>query len=290
MKKIVIPTDFSPAADNAALYALNLAKILNANIVLCNAFTVPLDSTVPTQIAWPVINYEDLKVGVEHQLAQLTQKLTLNDTSPELSQHPAITYKAEPGSVTGVINNLVEKEKSALVVMGMSGASDVSHFLLGSSSRDMIEAAKAPTLLIPKEVKFVGIKKIAFATDLNDEDIRVINSIVSLAKYFNAEILIAHVSEENPDDAEYQHKMKSFLNDITCKINYPKIYFRHIRQNDVEEGLDWLTEHGMIDVLVMIHKQKSFIDQLFNRSHTQKIAKHIDIPLLVYPGYTEHIF
>jgi hypothetical protein len=174
--------------------------------------------------------------------------------------------------------------------MGMSGASDVSRFILGSNTQDMIDKARIPTLLIPKGMHFNGIKKIAFATDLSEKDFLVINSIVSLAQYFNAEILIAHVGDEDPEDTKYQQKVKGFLNEVTCKINYPKIYYRQIKKKDVEEGLDWLTAHGMIDVLVMVHKHKSFIDQLFNRSHTQKIAKHIDIPLLVYPGYTEHRF
>ena len=43
-------------------------------------------------------------------------------------------------------------------------------------------------------------------------------------------------------------------------------------------------------MLAMVHHRSSLLDTLFNRSHTQKLARRIDIPLLVYPGYLNHVF
>lgn len=44
MKTILIATDFSSAARNASIYAVALAKVLNAKIILCNAYKIPAAS------------------------------------------------------------------------------------------------------------------------------------------------------------------------------------------------------------------------------------------------------
>ncbi|MEL6275916.1 MAG: universal stress protein, partial [Bacteroidota bacterium] len=41
MKKILFPTDFSPAATQAYIYALQLAKAIDASIVTLHAYQLP---------------------------------------------------------------------------------------------------------------------------------------------------------------------------------------------------------------------------------------------------------
>jgi len=285
MKTILVPTDFFPAAENAARYALHLAKGMQTGIKLCNAFLVPLETPMASQVVWPLEDYTSVKYETTEELKIFAEKLmeqekVFNDAE---SYHPVVEYLSEVGPVADVVADIVEEEKLPLVVMGMSGAGLVSRFILGSSSRKMIEKARFPVLLVPAKFVFNGIKKIAFATDLSKADIDVINSISGLAKSFNAEILIAHITDETYDKHEHQHKVDAFLSDITGKIDYPKIYYRHIKSMDVDHGLDWLTEHGQIDILAMVHRQHSIIDRIFAGSHTQKLARHIKLPLLVFP-------
>ena len=216
----------------------------------------------------------------------LTGILKQDESTDPQSLHTLIEYTSQVGRVTDVVHNLVEDQKLSMVVMGMSGAGMVSRVLLGSNSRDMIEKASFPVLLIPSTAEYKGIHKIAFATDLSNADINVVHALAGLASSFNAEILLAHVTDEKYDDQHHQHKVDSFLNDITCKINYPKIYYRHIKSMDVDHGLEWLTEHGQIDMLAMVHRRLNVFDRIFTGSHTQKLAKYIELPLLVFPaGY-----
>jgi nucleotide-binding universal stress UspA family protein len=285
MKTILVPTDFSPAADNAARYALHIARAIKADIKLCHAFKVPAETPLASQVAWPLEDYTSLKKDTSEELKFFAEKLT-KEEEEVLSQetfHPLIEYTSEVGEVTAIVHELVNEQKMPLVVMGMSGAGGLSRFFLGSSSRDMIEKALFPVLLIPSKTEFNGIHKIAFSTDLSAGDINVIHSLSSFAHAFNAEILIAHVTSEQYDEPEHMHKVNSFLNDITCKINYPKIYYRHIRSIDVDHGLDWLTEHGLIDMLAMVHHKHNILESIFEGSHTQTLARHIDLPLLVFP-------
>lgn len=285
MKTILVLTDFSQAAYNAAVYALKLAKFLKADIKLCHAFNVPAEAPMAAQVAWPLENYSSLKIETDEELhfieEQLLKELGIQKESSGFQ--PVITFVSEVGSVTEVARNLVNEQKMPLVVMGTSGTGGLSLFLAGSNCREMIDKACFPLLLVPSGATFKNIGKIGFATDLSGQDIDVIHSLAMVARMFNAEILISHVTDEKFEHQEHQHQIDSFLNEVTCKINYGKIYYRHIKQRSVDSGLDWLTEHGQLDMLSMVHRQHNVFSRIFVHSHTQKIARHIELPLLIFP-------
>jgi nucleotide-binding universal stress UspA family protein len=285
MKTILVLTDFSQPAYNAAVYALQLAKQLKADIKLCHAFKVPAEDLMAAQIAWPLENYSSVKMETDEELRFIAEKMSKELDSGKDSSvfRPLISYTSEVGSVTEVVRNLVNEQKLSLVVMGTSGTGGLTHFMMGSNCREMINEACFPLLLIPPNVIFKNITKIRFATDLSVRDIDVIHSLAVVARMFNAEILISHVNDEKFDDEEQQRQIDSFLNGVTCKIDYNKIYYRHIKQRSVDSGLEWLTEHGQLDMLAMVHRQHNTFSRIFVKSHTQTMARHIKLPLLVFP-------
>lgn len=285
MKTIIVPTDFSPAANNAARYAMHLAKEIKAHVLLCSAMLIPVEGPMADQIVWPLESYDSLKKAVDDELAHFVEELSDKETDRSVpgSYHPAVTAKSEIGDVVDVVRNLADDAEASIAVMGVSGAGGLSRFFLGSKSRDMIEMAGFPVLLIPAEFIFKAIKKIAFATDLSVGDIETIYSLVGLAKCFNAEILITHITDKKYDAGETKKMVDGFLTHVSNRVNYPKIYYRHIKSMDVDHGLDWLTEHSMIDMLAMVHRPHDTLDRIFKGSHTQKLAKHVTIPLLVFP-------
>lgn len=274
MKTILVPTDFSAPAENAARYALQLARYLEAEISLCHALFVPSVTPMAAQVAWPLYDYSALKQETDKELELLVKKLRVKKGTSAI------------GQLTTVVSERVVQEKAVMVVMGMSGAGALSKFFLGSNSQKMIDAANFPVLLVPSEFAFSGIKKIAFATDLSSGDIKVIHSIAGFARRFNADLLVTHIT----DNAENRKKSDSFLNEISCKINYDKIYYRQVKNADIDEGLAWLSDHGFIDMLVMVHLHRNFLDRLFMGSHTQRQIRHIHIPLFVFPVDVHPVF
>ena len=71
--------------------------------------------------------------------------------------------------------------------------------------------------------------------------------------------------------------------EISNKADYPSIYYRIIQSHQTENGLEWLFEHGHVDILAMVHRKHNFLERLVPGSFTQKIAREITIPLLVIP-------
>ena len=110
----------------------------------------------------------------------------------------------------------------------------------------------------------------------------VARSLAGLARMLNAELLIAHCTDEN-ETGKHGLQVETFLADITAKADYDKIYYRHIKSTGIERGLDRLSEHGQVDVLAMVHHPKHFLSKLLSSSHTKNMAGHIHIPLMVFP-------
>ncbi|PJJ83534.1 universal stress protein [Mucilaginibacter auburnensis] len=287
MKTILVPTDLSATADNAAQYAVHLAEIIKADVKLCNAIKVPADSVFANTVVWPLENYDSLKESIDNDLQSSCNKLTLEENA-SLGKHtfPRINSVSRPGNVAEVVNEIVTTERIPLVVMGLSGAGALNRFFLGSNSEEVIENADFPLLLIPSDVSFKQIKKIAFATDFNKKDLQSVYSLISFARHFDAEIMIAHITDDAQDDEEHQKVANDFLSDICDKANYSKIYYRRVRSVDVERGLDWICEHSFSDMIAMSHGDHNFIDSFFSGSYTKKLARHVNIPLLVYPKHS----
>lgn len=291
MKTILIPTDFSPNADHAALYALELGKSMKASLKLCNAVMVPASASMSGQVAWPLMDLGTLRADAHRQLKQVSEKLKkhIKDTGASREEYPPVEVLAEVGTVPEVLNMLAEKGEINLVVMGTSGVGGLNRFFLGSTSRDLINNGSFPVLLIPPGTDFKPLKRIAFATDFSNGDMELIHSLSHFARPFNAEILIVHITPDDFNPEIHQKKVDAFLNEVTCKVHYHKVYYRHVKDMAIDEGLTWLTDHVDIDMLAMVHRRHPFIKRLFEGSHTQKMAVHVKLPLLVFPPETHTV-
>jgi len=152
--------------------------------------------------------------------------------------------------------------------------------LIGNHSREMIDDVNRPLLLVPPTAEIKPIRKISFATDFKNikEDLKCIYQLITLARPLNAEILIINIFDD-----EY-HDPKKMMDELAIKANYPQIYYRPIKANSIKSGIDWLCEHGLADMVAMVHRNRNFIDSLLSGSQTQRIAKYISRPLLVFPS------
>ena len=282
MKKILVPIDYSPCADKAVHYAIQIAKKINASVHLCHSLMAPELIPMAGLVVWPVEDYSHIKEDAYKVLKSYLEKTNENEELNK-SDLPPITYSSDMGTVKDMVATIAASEKIDLVVMGASGAGNMERFFLGSNSRDVVEKTSVPVLLIPKEATYTAIKKIAFATDLSESDLNSIQTLARLFCLFDPEILLTHVSGEPSDFHDPTTKANKFLNRVTCNINYAKIYYRHLTEADVNKGLKWITEHGQIDMLAMIHRQTGLFSRLLTGSHTQKMAKLTSLPLLVLP-------
>jgi len=283
MKKILIATDFSANATHAAAYGYAIATQVKADVILCNAFIVPAEMPQGGILVWPQFEYDELVQSSTSELQQLKEQLDHNHK--EGSFKPNTSCASEVGAVTDVITEITSKTDVELTVMGTHGAGKLDAFLVGNHSHRMINNTKGPLLLVPASAAIKPVKKVAFATDLEhpERDLKAIYELIPLLKRLNAELLLTHIY--NGDDPTYKFKqhIQQLLVELSNKANYSNIFYRIVNSNKAERGLDWLCDHGHVDILAMVHWKHDLLDNLLIGSHTQKMAGHVHIPLLVIP-------
>ncbi len=283
MKTLLISTDFSKTATHAAAYGYNLARQIKANVILSNAVIVPAEIPQAGVVVWPMEEYNILMEDSDNELKSLRMELESKNSGDGFN--PTVKIINETGRLTDVVNVIVKEHEVDMVIMGTHAEDGLSTLILGNHIRQMVDSSVKPLLVVPQTAHLTSVKKIAFATDFKqpEKDLESIYNLVPFARLLNAEILITHVNREKYQPDDYQNWLKQFLTDLSNKADYPHIYYRIIKDSNTESGLDWLCKHGYIDMLAMVHRTHGFFDRLLNGSHTQKMASHITIPLLVIP-------
>ena len=283
MKTLLIATDFSANAKHAAEYGYRLASKLKTNLILCNAFILPAEVPGAGFVSWPLYEYDELQKDSVDELNKLKIELEMLNSGDEFK--PVLTCISDTGTVSDTIQSVAEKKDVSMIIMSTHGSNGLTEFLIGNHSRTMIEDSCTPLLLVPASAEIKNPKKIAFATDFESpkKDLETIYELIDLIRPLNAELLITHIRDDKEQSPEFKKWLYDFLAEISNKANYPHIYYRIVKGTDTERGLDWLCEHGHIDILAMVHREHNFFERMFKGSHTQKMAKRISIPLLVLP-------
>jgi len=282
MKTLLLLTDFSSNGNHSAEYGYNLAKVLKANVVLCNAVTIPAQLSEVGDIAWPLSGYDGLIDDSDEELKKLKKHFEHTDRSAGF--HPQISSINQTGRLADVVENVMRSCSVDMVVMG-THRKGIAHFLLDNNCRNMINATFCPLLLIPPQATFCDFGKIAFATNFEypQQDFEDINNLIPIASVFGSDILVTHVHTAHSQNVDHQHVADELLADVFNKTNYPNIFYKSIENEHAGTGLNLFCEDQEIGLLVMVHRPHDFIDVILSGSNTQKMAAKITIPLLVLP-------
>ena len=216
MKTILVPTDFSKAASNAAEYAAHLAKDVKAKVLLFHAYHVPIPtSDVPITAFVP----EDFQKENESHLKKEAARL-------HKSTGVEIKYEAKMGFA---VEEILHKKNIGLIVMGMKGAGKLTEALIGSTTTDTLRKSKTPVLVIPEKVKYSKPKKIVFACDYDSRtDTHTLDSLKGIVKTFNSKVYVVKVKQKKEsvsvEEAIAGVKLENKLNDLEHIYYFPQIH------------------------------------------------------------------
>lgn len=140
MRTIVVPMDFSPAAQQALEFAKSLAKTAGpTHLVLVHAYYVPVELE-QYLVSHGDPFFERLSKGVTKDLEAILTGLSDAGISAE--------YVARPGVPEAVILEVVKEKKADLVAMGTHGRRGLKHLLLGSVAEHVVRTAEVPVLTV----------------------------------------------------------------------------------------------------------------------------------------------
>lgn len=274
MKTILVPTDFSDASRNAAVYAAEFAKIMECKVILFHTYFVPIviSSDIPTTV---MMDPEILK---QETLALLKKEAE----AVEDIAGTQVLYEAKEGDPVTEIIDFERDKKPDLIVMGMKESGAVSEYIIGSIATDVIRQSLTPVMIIPLQVKFKQIRKIAFATDYSlATDTHLLEPIKEFCKIFYSKLFILNVVKEleliGVEKEVSRMRIQTYFEDLEHKHYY-------LEDDDVIHALNNFIDEYTIDVIAMLPQRHNLFSRIFKEGNTKKMAFHTHIPLLTMPS------
>jgi nucleotide-binding universal stress UspA family protein len=142
LKKIVSPTDFSPASQNGLDAAIELAKHFGAEIVLVNVLPVLPAAPSDPNFVFEVPEYERaLHVDAERRLAELAGELTAKGI--------IVRTEVGHGDAGAEIVRVAKDEAADVIVIATHGSTGWRHVMFGSVAEKVVRLAHRPVLSVP---------------------------------------------------------------------------------------------------------------------------------------------
>jgi len=277
MKKILFPTDFSEAANNAFAYALSVAKELRADLFVLNTYMQPvLSSTHGGQPELVPEVYENYELERFERFKKNTAELRAAAERQGMTD-VGMTFLFEEGPVAANVKRIIADEDAKLVIMGTNRADGFIDKLFGSNTLSVIKEVKVPVLSVPKGAKYQGFKEIVFTTLFRDKDEPVLEEIMDIAGKFGVRVKCVHVVRGNrPEIIGVAEKWRKNYSEERLEFVFLDL------EETVEKTLNtFMTENG-VDLLCVVKRNRSFLETLFTSSISNSLRIHSNTATLVF--------
>ena len=269
--RILILTDFSSLSSVAIKYAGKISQSLEAEFTIINV--VRLDGLPKSNMRMKSIEKSMIEAS-NHEGEAL-----VNELRKEARIGTSITFKAIKGhTVSDVVKRYVQKNPTELIVMGSQGASSLKKFRLGGTAVSVIEMCPVPVLTIPKWAVFKNFETVVYASDLKNIQ-KELDTIVPFARIFNSTLHMVHVV---PFVDKVEESLKTETEKLIRKVNYSKLDFKVIIDENVAEAIDGYIKSTKADLLTTFTHELTLYEKLFGLSVTRTLAYQGNIPLLSF--------
>ncbi|WP_183906869.1 universal stress protein [Rufibacter immobilis] len=283
MITILVPTDFSGVAANALEYAVAMASVTKAHILLAHVVDIPAMAAA-YEVNMGYISSQVL-ADCEKEMQTLVQRLRANVAVE-------VDGICTSGKLVAQVNEVVSKYKVDLVVMGSHGQSGLLDRLFGTNALAYMNNAHCPVLVVPPTATFKGIHNIAFAYDLDSESTFVLQQLFRLSAPFQAKVSIINCLSERqlnivPDQPLLQYITEHFAQENYCLVQR--------REDDVVTGILSFVQENQMDVLAVSTHERILLEQVLHTSVTKQLLFKTQVPLLAiqenpYAAEVKHKF
>jgi nucleotide-binding universal stress UspA family protein len=250
---IIIPVDFTKAAEKAAEFAIGLNSKLKAKLTFLHI----------------VENDEDRQTAIP-SLSSFVAKLSLGEMETE-----QVVMK---GNFLEDIGKIADASNADLVVMGTHGERGMQK-VFGSYALRVVESSKRPLFIVQEESEFKDIKTIIQTVDLEKESVQIVRYAAALATRFNAKVLLVGGKHE---DSDFKAKVNS--NMLFCidqlKDQGIDFEFHFLERKNFDDNLIDFCKEKNGDLLAATHYQNTFY------AFSDKFVQHLIMNRLHIPIIT----
>ncbi|MDA0194625.1 MAG: universal stress protein [Bacteroidetes bacterium] len=263
IREICVPFNFSKSAYVGLMYAAEFAKMIGADITILHCFqSTALEFGSASDVEYSTTAYER-----KIEILKKVPALSLVNTS----------FLIEHSFMPEMLKELDQDGKIDMVILGSQISTEREKFL-GTNASSLVNSIDVPLLIIPDDAKHTSIKNIMFAADFKEfESLESIDILKKFANISGAKLHIVHVIDHpvNPNQSVVLKKLKEIFADIDHQ-------FYDFNHPNVHNGLKEIARLNKMDLLVMTPRKHGFIETIYKKSETKKMAMDTKLPLLIF--------
>lgn len=273
MKKILVPTDFSEYALNAAKLAATIAKKFDARIYFLHIVNMPQYETgiIPGQSS------QDVAEGlfILKKVKKDFQELVNQDFLKGVNYATAIQYD---GVYESVVSQAKEHEID-LIVMGTHGSSGyINDFFIGSNTDKIVRLSDTPVLTTREEIQNPNFDNIVFASDFGEGIGKSFRRIADIANQLNSHVELVRIITH--DDFYFSGPMLDSMESFAKKHGLSNYNCHVYAAENVQHGINEFAQRKNASLITTITHGKRGLARLFNGSITSDIIKSSPLPIL----------
>ncbi len=271
MKTILVPIDFSPAADAAITVAVYMARRTKAAIRLLHVvqnFSLA-DPTAPLALS-AASAYADLADEANQLLGRKVQESIFSSIP--------VSFDVLRGELPDRVSDSIRELKPDLMVIGTKGAYGLYELFIGSQAEKLVRVAGCPVLTVREGMRNFGLRNVVLTANFDDECFPLVNKLKEWQALFGFCIHVLHVNTPLNYSTTYQLEslMEKFIEKYQLK-NYTRTIIDEYAQS---EGIMRFVNKIGADLIAMATHGRTGLAHFLDGSVTEDVVNHAKQPVL----------
>lgn len=279
MKRIVVPTDFSPHAAKALDYALAIARKTDSIICLLH-----VSETVEGALLDNVVPADDLQKGLD---APAKKQLEMLKNSIEETEGITIETSLFHGPIVPSILTWADQWNASLLIVGTLGVTGIREVIFGSKTATLIGQSSIPVIAIPLEYEGGAPAKIALAIHDASEVGEQLQPLYELVTAFHAPLTLTSFTDTSyiaPTEFKYEiRELKTAVEAVSKNLRYIPVGAQQLVGKNFIEHINHFIEGTGYNLVAMTTRERSFLGSILKPSLTKKMSYKTKVPLLALP-------
>ena len=284
LKKILVAIDFSSHTLVTCRYAMTVAKEFGAEIKLVHTYENPVINSSPyiEPVVYAVEPLNQLSILV----AEAKKKMnTLKKELKQIWPDARLSYTLINDIPSEGVLKACNEYKPGLIFIGHHLKENIPNSMISHIARKVANKTTIPVFVVPDNVaakNWTGIKKVLYATDLDDQDFISLTLLSEMMKPLNIEVHCVHVSigTINPLVQARFDLMKSEMRSRNIKLK--NVVCKLIVGDDVENTLETYLRNNNIGLISLTPHKRNMLTRWLTPSLTNQIVKNAEVPVLLF--------
>lgn len=272
MKQILVPTDFSECADQAASVARYLARESGAAVCYLHAMTMPT-------------NWGNLPEGWENDYPGVKDRI--QEARDELEMRVAKAREAGIGARQELVylegnqwlTDVLREREYDLVVMGSQGRSGFVRLMVGSNAERVMRTAHIPVLVVREAPERPVFNTIVFASGMEEDTHAAFSRLIRFAEEVGAGNL-HFVEVTTPYNFRPSSIVEEEMRAYIARHEFSALSIHNYVHYTIEAGILAFARSVEADLIAVANHGRTGLSGIFVESIPENLVRHGDLPVL----------